>query len=280
MGQHVQDHISVYLGPFILDKPVSMLLDRDVNTQTLEEFMKLGTGPVSNSGVEATGLVSTKYAKEDGKGDWPDIHFILLGTGIYQRMDTDFSHAFHVDENKLRKYFAHAKGKDSFQIIVSLARPRQRGEMVLKSSNPFDEMLIDPKYLHDKRDADVLVEGIKMAVNLVENSTAFQSVGARFTDEKFPGCEHLTMRTDEYWECFARHYSITLHHIVGSCSMGRNDSVVDSRLRVRGTKGLRVVDSSIVPTVPLTNTHPMAMMVGEKGARMILEDWKEITNDL
>lgn len=155
----MQDHVAVYLGPFLLDKPVSMLLDRDVNTQSLEEFMMYGTGPVASTGVEATGLISTKYAKAEGKGDWPDIHFIFLGTGVYQKMAEDFAHAFHVDENILKKYLAHAKGKDSFQIIVSLARPRQRGEMLLKSSNPLDSMLIDPKYLHDQRDVDVLVEG-------------------------------------------------------------------------------------------------------------------------
>lgn len=283
VGKNLQDHISVYLGPFLLDKPISMLLDRDVNTQTMEEFMKFGTGPVSSTGVEATGLISTKYAIEDGKGDWPDIQYILLGTGIYQRMPQDFAHAFHVDENKLMKYFAHAKGKDSFQIIVSLARPRQTGEMLLKSSDPLDRMLIDPKYLHDERDVKVLVEGLKRAVDLVENSTTFKAVGARFTDEKFPGCEHIPIRTDEYWECFARQYSITLHHIVGSCSMGKADSaesVTDSQLRVRGTKSLRVVDLSVIPAVPTTNSFPTALLVGSKGASMILDTWKELQNDL
>ncbi|CAL8144019.1 unnamed protein product [Orchesella dallaii] len=281
VGQNVQDHISVYLGPFLMDAPLSMLLDRDVNTMTLQEFITKGTGPVSTTGVQATGLISTSYAKAEGKGDWPDIHYILLGTGIYQKMAEDFAHGFHVDENTMKKYFANAKGRDSFQIIVSLARPRQKGEMLLKSSDPLDSMLIDPKYLHDDRDLNVLVEGIKRAVDLVENTTTFQKLGARFTDERFPGCENVPFRSDEYWECLTRQYTITLHHIVGSCSMGKPDSsdaVVDTQLRVLGTKRLRVIDASIMPTVPLTNTHPAVMMVGEKGASMILEAWKDANN--
>lgn len=76
---------------------------------------------------------------------------------------------------------------------------------------------------------------------------------------------------------------MTLHHPVGTARMGREDddaAVVDTRLRVRGVKGLRVVDSSIQPVIIVTNSGASAMMIGHKGATMILEDWKKIEDEI
>jgi len=119
--------------------------------------------------------------------------------------------------------------------------------------------------------------GIKMAMNLVENSTVFAKLGAKFTERVFPGCETVEFKSDEYWECFAREYTMTLHHMVGSNSMGNansKDAVVDSQLKVINTKRLRVVDLSVLPKVPVANTNAPATMIGEKGAAMILENWE------
>ena len=68
----------------------------------------------------------------------------------------------------------------------------------------------------------------------------------------------------------------TNYHPVGSCRMGPDaaDSVVDARLRVHGVQGLRVIDSSIFPTIPGGNTTAPSYMVGEKGAAMLGEDWR------
>jgi choline dehydrogenase-like flavoprotein len=120
-----------------------------------------------------------------------------------------------------------------------------------------------------------------MAVNLVENTTAFAKVGGRFTESVFPGCENVLFKSDDYWRCFIHQYSITLHHIVGPCSIGRKDSkdaVVDSRLRVLGIQKLRVIDASVLPKVPISNTNAPAIMVGEKGANFVLQTWKN-SND-
>lgn len=91
--------------------------------------------------------------------------------------------------------------------------------------------------------------GIKKAVALIENTTSFRSLNGQFTNVSFPGCEAFKFKSDSYWECYARHVSVTLHHIVGSCSMGPADSkdaVVDPQLQVRGVKRLRVIDASVM----------------------------------
>ena len=81
---------------------------------------------------------------------------------------------------------------------------------------------------------------------------------------------------DAYWECYVREYSFTLHHASGTCKMGANDdhnAVVDSKLRVRGTTGLRVVDASVMPTIVGGNTMAATVMIGEKAADAILDAW-------
>ena len=80
-------------------------------------------------------------------------------------------------------------------------------------------------------------------------------------------------QSDEALTRFLREAGMNLHHPVGTCRMGEDPmAVVDSRLRVRGLEGLRVIDASIMPTVTTGNTNAPSIMIGEKGAAMIRED--------
>jgi len=81
------------------------------------------------------------------------------------------------------------------------------------------------------------------------------------------------IQSDEALTRFLREAGINLHHPVGTCRMGEDPmAVVDSRLRVRGLEGLRVIDASVMPTVTTGNTNAPSIMIGEKGAAMIRED--------
>lgn len=89
-------------------------------------------------------------------------------------------------------------------------------------------------------------------------------------------CPKVEYLSDAFWECLARYYSQTIYHPVGTCKMGPNsdrDAVVDPRLRVYGIKRLRVIDASIMPTITTGNTNIPTIMIAEKGADMIKEDW-------
>ena len=108
---------------------------------------------------------------------------------------------------------------------------------------------------------------MKLLVNISETD-AFKDAGAKAWGAD-PFCDHHSFQSDEYWECYIKHFSCTIYHPVGTCAMG---TVLDQRLRVKGVTGLRVIDASVMPNIVGGNTNAPTIMIGEKGADMILQD--------
>ncbi|ODN03058.1 Glucose dehydrogenase [FAD, quinone] [Orchesella cincta] len=276
VGKNLQDHASTYLGPFFINESISFNPDRDLTSIRLPEYLTRGSGPLTSSSASAFGFLATDVAKSAGESDWPDVQLIFSGSAICKECDRFLAKSFNIKEDVLMKYYKHAKGRDGFMQIVSNARPKARGDLRLQSADPDMPALIDPKYLDNEHDLKVTIAGVKRAIDIVENTTTFQKLGAHFTTEVFPGCEDVEFRSDAYWECYIRQFTVSLHHIVGTCSMAKSpeNGVVDTKLRVFGTKRLRVIDASIMPRVPVGNTNAPAIMIGEKGADLILQLWE------
>lgn len=90
------------------------------------------------------------------------------------------------------------------------------------------------------------------------------------------GCEHLKFGCDAYWECAIKHDTAPENHQAGSCKMGPAEdqlAVVDNQLRVRGIRGVRVADTSIMPKVTSGNTNAPAIMIGERAADFVKRTW-------
>jgi choline dehydrogenase-like flavoprotein len=149
---------------------------------------------------------------------------------------------------------------------VCQLRPESRGSVEIRSQDPLTPPAMKANYLSAETDRICAVEAIKYARRLA----ATEALRSYFVEEYRPG---PSVRTDDEILGFAREYGATIFHPVGTCKMGADPmAVTDSRLRVRGIGGLRVVDCSIMPTLVCGNTHAPAVMIAEKASDMILAD--------
>jgi len=153
-------------------------------------------------------------------------------------------------------------------LTVCPGRPDSRGSVMARSPDPFAPPVIRPNYLAAASDRQTLVAGLRIARRIFQ-----QPAIARYcVGEIAPGPGRIS---DEALLQYARETGGSVYHPVGTCRMGEDaQAVVDSRLRVRGLGGLRVVDASVMPTLTTGNTQAPTIMIAEKGAAMITEDWR------
>jgi len=152
-----------------------------------------------------------------------------------------------------------------FSASAAQCRPESRGTVSLHSADPLAPPRILSNYLTEPHDLRVLVEGLKILRDIYAQP-AFRDL--------VTGVEYLpgnALRSDEELAQFARTKGGTVFHPVGTCRMGGDArSVVDARLRVRGVERLRVIDASVMPTMTSANTNAAAILIGEKGADLLL----------
>jgi len=155
-----------------------------------------------------------------------------------------------------------------FLASVCQLRPESRGTLRIKSADPAVPPAIQPRYMSASVDRDVMVRGMQLLRTIMR-----QPALARYiAEEILPGPKCVS---DADLLEFARAKGTTVFHPTSTCRMGSDvRAVVDERLRVHGFEGLRVVDASIMPTVVSGNTNAAAVMIGEKGSDMILQDAK------
>ena len=154
----------------------------------------------------------------------------------------------------------------AFTASVCQLRPTSTGHIALKSTNPREYPAIHPNYLATLEDQKTAIESIKITRKIM----GAPALNPLISSEHEPGIEH---QTDEELLEYARNRATTIYHPTGTCKMGNDEmAVVDDRLRVKGVKGLRVVDASIMPIIISGNTNAPTIMIAEKAADMIKED--------
>ncbi|MDP3135540.1 MAG: GMC family oxidoreductase N-terminal domain-containing protein [Burkholderiaceae bacterium] len=145
-------------------------------------------------------------------------------------------------------------------------RPQSSGYVRIASADVRRNPIMQPNFLADEADQRVLVEALK-CVRSIMGGEVMRSI---VETELLPGAD---VSSDDELLDFARQYGMTGYHPIGTCKMGPSSdpmAVVDERLRVHGIDGLRVIDASVMPTIPSANTCASALMIGEKGADLIL----------
>jgi choline dehydrogenase-like flavoprotein len=195
--------------------------------------------------------------------------------GFFTRSDPKRERAniqFHVQPLSLDKFGDPLHEFPAFTMSVCNLQPASRGTLRLKGRDPADPPEIRPNYLSTDEDRQVATDSIRVARSVVA-----QPALARFRPQEIlPGPR---VRNDDEAALMkaAGDVGTTIFHPVGTAKMGREGdplAVVDARLKVMGLENLRVVDASIMPTITSGNTNSPTIMIGEKGAGMILEDAK------
>ena len=149
---------------------------------------------------------------------------------------------------------------------MCLEYPLSRGTVHIKSADPFAHPAVDPNFNAHPADAAVLAAGVKM-LDKVEKSNALKG---KLLDRVAPPKGGPDLSDTQQARDWARELVASEYHPCGSVAMG---DAVDSRLRVNGVNGLRVIDGSIFPNHVSGNMVSSVYMVAEKGADLIKEDW-------
>ncbi len=191
--------------------------------------------------------------------------------GIFARSSPDYETAnveFHVQPLSLPKFGDPLHAFPAITLSVCNLRPASRGSVHAASLDPLTPPLIQPNYLSEEEDRRVAADSIRLARRL-----AAAPALARYRPvEYLPGA---AFQSEEELGKAAGDIGTTIFHPVGTAKMGRDDdagAVVDRRLNVRGLRGLRIADASVMPLIVSGNTNSPVLMIAEKAAAMILED--------
>ncbi len=234
VGRNLQDHP---IAPLVFDCTQPVSLANAESLAALARYLLVRRGGLTSNIGEAGGFVRVLAAADDP----PDLQF-------------HFAPSYFVNHG-----FENPEGH-GFSIAVTLVAPRSRGRVRLASAKPTAAPAIDPAYLTEPEDVEILVRGLELGREILAEAPLAPYRGA----ERFPGA--ATVRRSEL-EAYLRGNLETLYHPVGTCKMGSDAmAVVDPSCRVRGLDRLWVADASIMPTIPNGNTHASTMMIAEKAA--------------
>lgn len=260
VGDNLQDHLLLHTYASMTED-IGITQEKIQSWKTQLQYKLFGTGILSIAGLDATSFFCTYDTKE--KDCAADIQFMMYSVAM--------SDNFIILKDDVAKDFLFPKDSLGFTTVISLLDPKSVGTIRLKSADPFDYPLIDPQYLTDKRDIDAYVRAFRLWEKYL-STPSMKKIGASIDKMNLKICSQYEFRSDDYWICITKHLAYTVYHPAGTCKMGRKDdptAVVDSELKVKGIKGLRVVDASIMPNVISGNTNAPVIMIAEKASDMI-----------
>lgn len=271
-GKNLQDHVRI---------PIPVTLDTGAEERDEKFWLKAAAEYL----IEQTGPHATNYDQPNinaflsvpSRKKLPDVqidhNYFLPNTSYVYSMCTN---AMSMKKEICQQFAAFNSEKELFILFVALCRPHSKGKIMLRSRNSNDHPKIYSKYFSDNRDMEIFISNIKRVVEILDTPT-FKKANAKLKRINYQDCDGNELGSDEYWECMARTVTYNVYHPVGTVKMGKaNDptSVVDHKLRVHGVEGLRVVDASVMPTIPSVNTNAATMMIAERAADFIKEDYR------
>jgi choline dehydrogenase len=234
--------------------------------KSIPQYLLFGSGLLASPPI---GMVGYFHSGLTIKHKGPDLQlYISPGSSA------DYRNGYLNLKPELEELFERTpKNRSSLSLFSILLHPHSLGEIRLKSNDPFDHPLINPRYMNNDIDDKIQAEGLKIFINLMTSKT-MSKYDPKLMEKPMPGCDHLKFLSDEYLACISRQRASTLFHPVGTCRMGTDkaNSVVGPNLKVHGVLGLRIVDASVFPEQTSGNTAAPVIMVAEKASDLIKKD--------
>jgi choline dehydrogenase len=231
VGHNLQDHPDVSVVWLTGQESLRTAM----TPENLALYEREGRGPLTSCVSEGGAFVRTSQGLQA-----PDIQLYFAGVGVSKDAGDP------------------PVPEDGFSILSTLVKPSSRGRVTLRNRLPHVKPRIVHNYLTTDQDRRSMIDGTRIALQIA----ARPALGKlRRADFAVPGSDSDADILD-----FVQHRARTIYHPVGTCAMG---AVVDAELRVQGVEGLRVVDASVMPTIPRGNTNAPTIMVAEKAADLV-----------
>lgn len=275
VGDNLQDHVMVPMFYRIEERTANAFNPKE-HLDAIYNYLIHQKGPLSTQGLIS--LVGFINSDESSDSPYPDIEYhhipvlrqspsfdLLMKAIGYKSAIADSFRPAHADAHILISW-------------VVLLRPKSLGNIRLKSNNYQDSPKIFANYFDDPEDVKTLLRGLKYQLKF-DKTNSFKANDAELLAPNLPECNEFEFKSDDYFECYIKYMASTVYHPSGTAKMGPtsdNTAVVDDRLRLISVSGLRVVDASIMPKLVSGNTNAPTIMIAEKAADFIKEEWAQV----
>ncbi len=277
VGKNLQDHLFTILF-YLTDIPT--LSTRDLTPENLQRWATHGRGRLTSCVVESQAWCQLNKSGESSfyfqlqlfvlleKTQVPDIQMHFCPITADAELFRNFNFKPEVYEQYFKPHLSDGQ-RWTIGLLPTLLHPKSKGEIILASRDPLVHPIINPNYLEDQEDVRQLIEACKLADKICQTEPLKRILKSM---AKEMNGDEKTENEDQFWESYIRKYSVTVYHPTGTCKMGKDEdpmTVVTPDTRVKGVKGLRVIDASIIPSIVSGNTNIPTIAMAERAADLI-----------
>uniref|UniRef100_A0A182QPL4 Glucose-methanol-choline oxidoreductase N-terminal domain-containing protein n=1 Tax=Anopheles farauti TaxID=69004 RepID=A0A182QPL4_9DIPT len=265
VGKNYFDHLNLPLFVSI-NTTASVTVDKVLSVKTVMQYLNYGQGVLATTAIAGIGR-----QREGHHG------VILFGMGSVD--EQSLRHVSNMKQETFRAFFPSYQNasQEGFLFLSTCYQPQSRGTIYLRDRHIGSVPFINPNYLKDHADIECMTKAVRLAARAVRTQ-AFRKIGAHLHWPRIKRCSNFGPPDDEreepsdrFIECILRTSALTGHHPGGTAAIGDNvGAVVDSKLRVNGVQGLRVVDASVFPAPVSGTPNSVVIAVAEKGSELIL----------
>lgn len=275
VGYNLQDHfgVPIFVG---INSEHAPEHDDDERIDATYDYIMHRSGFLSNTNIlDLVGFINTRNPEETSGFPNVAIYHYYFETG--DKMLVDVLDKMDCNETIAKSLLKFNSYSPVVAFIPTLLNPKSRGRVSIISADPYEPPRIEAGFLTDKEGEDLadLISGYRYVMKLIEMQS-FKLLEAELLKIDIPDCRNFNTCTDAYLKCFIKNMGFSQRQVAATAKMGKlcdENTVVDGKLCVKGVRGLRVVDGSVMPNIVSGNTLATVAMIGEKASDEIMNKW-------